>query len=135
MIRNQISKSIYIILMVGLCIGTWVYALCVPTRAAYRTSSGASTQVRVARFQMVIGDPELTSSDAILDCNDESDEVVFRIKIENRSEVKVAYSMEVTGMEEGLVCKITNGSGELQANGGETFALVQFVLLDRTNRS
>lgn len=103
--------------------------------AGYRTLETGGEKARVASFSIETTAIELGSEDALLDCNIENDEVLFRFFVRNHSETAVNYLVRLIGVPDNVACTLQNDSGLLAENGGEAEVRIAFAVEDPSDRS
>lgn len=128
---QAILTTLFVLWGFGALAGSWIQE----SHASYRTGISGNIGARVARFSVDVGEPELLSEDAVLDCNKPGDSVRFRIPIQNQSEVIAEYAVTVSGYGESVLCNVENGSGTLACNGGSAVAEVTFSLKSLTDKT
>lgn len=117
--RNSLFMKHYPLKTTALVIlaGTMLASLGI-TYARFQTGSGGMDQVRIAGYKVVVGDLTRVSSREGLDCAIPGDQLVYRLPVQNHSEVGIHYQVNV-GNTGSLNCSLTNGSGLLEPGGYE----------------
>ena len=132
--RNSLFMKRYPLKMTALVVlaGTMLASLGV-TYARLHTGSKGMDQVRIAGYKIVVGDLTRVSAREGLDCSIPGDRLVYRLPIQNHSEVSINYQVNV-GNTESLNCLLTNGSGRLVPGGYEE-VLLSFSVADEDDYS
>ena len=104
------------------------------TAARYRTGSAGETAVRVAKMRLDVTDPVLKSPDEILDCNLDSDAIIYEMEVRNRSEVDMDFQVSTSGQGENITVNIVPETGELAANSGSETVTVTLSVTDPEKR-